>query len=235
VVLALGLLVAALYSDWTTEWMLGSDDPSHGYISELGAAGQPHAQLFGALDVTAGALAAVLGLLLWRRGTRAGGVAVAVFGLALVCSGSFPMDCAPSLSRACARSEALGRTSWREDVHTVASVVECTALIAAMAVVSWQRRGRVAFRTWVVASPLVAGLALYVAYRAEEHRLVGWSERGLATFFALFLVTLAVDARRVSAPAERGNGARAPRARRARRGAPAGGALGSPAPHARGS
>jgi hypothetical protein len=192
--LRLAIVIGLAYSSWIAEPLLRRSDPRHGYISELGSQGQPHHLLFDRLDTATGLLALLLAWHLWRSSDvpRGAAAAVALFGLGLAVGGLFPMDCAPSLSAACARAENGDRISWREQVHTVASVAECTGVIAAMALLSWPYRRSWPYRAWLLATPLVSGLALWVAIGSLEHHLVGWTERALACSFAFWLLTIGV-------------------------------------------
>lgn len=192
---------AVLYSSWVMAPLVRPRrDTLHGFVSELGAANQPHHALFGGLDLAAAVLVLLAAaVLLKESGARAGAGALAVFGVGLLVGAIAPMDCAPSLARSCAVAERAGRVSWRENVHTAGSVLEFTGLIASMALLSWRFRNRAAYRTWLLAAPIVALLGLWVGWRALDHHLVGWTERALCAFGGAWLATVGiagVDSRR---------------------------------------
>jgi hypothetical protein len=200
---AVGIAAALLYSDWIGEAAEGGAAPRHGYVSELGALAQPHHLLFNSLDAACGALVVLLALELARLlaatpAHRLGCAALGLFGACVVADATMPMDCAPSLSAACARAASSGAVSWHEQGHTVSSVTECVALLASMPLLASMLRSargwpRVA-RMWELAAPAATAVASYVALRALENHLVGTSERLMVCIFSAWLATLAVAA-----------------------------------------
>jgi len=136
-----GLVAALAYSSFLLAGPLGSRlDPTTSYVSELGARTQPASGFFRATDMVAGGLIVVLAAALrwdlardWRRdvGTAALGLA----GVASVFDGWKPMDCAPSIDRACRlREDAIGLLDQLREPHTVSSVTGVVAAIVSMAV-----------------------------------------------------------------------------------------------------
>lgn len=82
-------LGALTYSAWALEAVLTTDlAPAHTYVSELAARNQPHGSLFRTTDLLAGTLVWAAGLLASLRPpfpgrwTRAGWVALVLFGTA---------------------------------------------------------------------------------------------------------------------------------------------------------
>src|SRR6266545_4313100 len=110
-----GLVAALAYSSFLLAGPLGSTlNPMNSYVSELGAPTQPAATFFRGTDVVAGCLIVVLAVALrgslprdWRRvvGTTALGLA----GASSVFDGWKPIECTPSIDRACRlREDATG-------------------------------------------------------------------------------------------------------------------------------
>jgi hypothetical membrane protein len=135
-----GLVAALAYSSFLLAGPLGSTlDPRNSYVSELGAATQPGSWFFRSTDVVAGGLMVVLAVALhgslprdWRRvvGTTALGLA----GASSVFDGWYPIECTPSIDRACRlREDAMGLLGQLREPHTVSSVTGVVAAIVSMA------------------------------------------------------------------------------------------------------
>jgi hypothetical protein len=136
-----GLVAALAYSSFLLAGPLGSTlDPTTSYVSELGARTQPASAFFRATDMVAGGLIVILGAALrrdlardWRRDV--GTAALELAGAASVFDGWKPMDCAPSIDRACRlREDAMGLLGQLREPHTVSSVTGVVAAIVSMAV-----------------------------------------------------------------------------------------------------
>ena len=166
-----GLVAALAYSSFLLASPLGSRlDQTTSYVSELGARTQPASGFFRATDMVAGGLIVVLAAALrwdlardWRRdvGTAALGLA----GVASVFDGWKPMDCAPSIDRACRlREDAIGLLDQLREPHTVSSVTGVVAAIVSMAVLGsllGSEPGRRRFGLFgLVAALVTAGLSL---------------------------------------------------------------------------
>jgi hypothetical membrane protein len=166
-----GLVAALAYSSFLLAGPLGSTlDPTTSYVSELGARMQPASAFFRATDMVAGGLIVILAAALrrdlardWRRdvGTAALGLA----GAASVFDGWKPMDCAPSIDRACRlREDAMGLLGQLREPHTVSSVTGVVAAIVSMSVLGSllgsERRHRRPGRFGQVAAVVSAGLSL---------------------------------------------------------------------------
>jgi len=133
--------VAALaYSSFLLGGPLGSTlDPMNSYVSELGAPTQPASRFFRGTDVVAGGLMVVLAVALrdslprgWCRGV--GTTALGLAGASSVFDGCYPIECTPSLDRACRlREDAMGLLGQFREPHTVSSVTGVVAAIASMA------------------------------------------------------------------------------------------------------
>ncbi|HSP39586.1 MAG TPA: DUF998 domain-containing protein [Frankiaceae bacterium] len=207
----LGLLGAGLDSDWVVEHAVdGPADPRRGFVSELGAATQPHSLLFNGVQVVTGLLLLFLAVGLRqaierRRPLTAACALLVVFAVGNTIDGMLPMDCAPSRSAACAHAENAGLVSWRDRVHSVESVVTIVVLLLAMALLAF---GLVAAREWwpfaaltaVVVPPLTA-LEIYQAARVLSHHVIGTAERVSTGLITLWVGALAVAIlRRLTAP-----------------------------------
>jgi hypothetical protein len=193
---AAGLLAAAVYSDWIVADRLAVYKPlRQGYVSELGARGQPHAFLMNSLDAAAGATFVALALDVHRfHGTtllrRSAAAAFGVFGVSAAIAAVFPMGFAPSVSGPEASS------SWTDRVHTVASVGEFGGLVVSICLLSlalrdepeWRRVARAGF----VLGPALGALAAYVAVRAQTGHNVGTSERALILGCSAWAATVAI-------------------------------------------
>ncbi len=207
----LGLLAAGLYSDWVLERRVdGPADPRRGFVSELGAVGQVHNGLFNALQVATGLLLLLLMFELRRvlgttRLLRAATSLLVVFAAGNAVDGVLPMDCAPSLSTACAQAENAGLVSWRDRAHTVESVATIVALLVAMALLAVALARTRHWRALAVATaalvPPLTALETYQAVRVLTHHLIGTVERVSTALITVWLAALALAVlRRLAIP-----------------------------------
>jgi hypothetical protein len=136
-----GLAAAPAYSSFLLAGALGSRlDPMNSYVSELGARTQPASACFRASDMVAGVLIVVLAVALrgslpqaWGR--NAGTVALGLAGVSSIFDGWNPMECTPSIDRACRlREDSMGVLGQLREPHTVSSVIGVVAAIVSMAV-----------------------------------------------------------------------------------------------------
>lgn len=198
----LGVLAAVTYSAWPAQLRLDSAlSLRESYVSELGAATQPHADFFNGIDLATGACIVVLACALHARiGTgwllRLGCLALGAFGLGSALEALLPLDCAPSLNAQCAAREFSGHgISWHDRGHTISSVFSIVAILVSMALLSWALRNtprwRWPARCWLVATPFVALLSGYVGLLAIYRRPVGLAERALVSCFSLWVLAVA--------------------------------------------
>ncbi|MDQ6875837.1 MAG: DUF998 domain-containing protein [Actinomycetota bacterium] len=197
-----GLAAGITYSSWlAAPWLNPRVSVRASFVSDLGAAGQPHAGVFNSLDALAGIGIIVLAWGLWRRlgGGRLlglGCLALAGFGVGSIAEAILPLDCAPSLNAACAEREASGHgISWADRGHTIASVYSIVAVLLSMLFLCWALRHargwRWPARCWLVAGPLVFLLTAYVGVAALDRQLPGIAERIYVAAFSLWILTLA--------------------------------------------
>lgn len=160
------LLVAALvvlgYNTWIW-WQPLNGNPAilRGYLSELAAADQPHHLFFRVGDLVAAALIAVTAVTgLSRVPSSTAGrwwtaayAALSLLAASIAAGAIFPMDCSPSLDRACAAAEHAGRVTVAHDLHTVAGVGVEIALIGGLfaAAMALRRTGRLRLSWLLVA------------------------------------------------------------------------------------
>ncbi|WP_326760962.1 DUF998 domain-containing protein [Streptomyces phaeochromogenes] len=141
-------LGALTYSAWALEAVLTTDlAPAHTYVSELAARNQPHGSLFRTTDLLAGTLVWAAGLLASLRPpfpgrwTRAGWVALVLFGTATAVDSRLPLSCAPTADPACAAQERAGLLPLAHSAHSVSSTVAlCGILVAMVALTLTARR-----------------------------------------------------------------------------------------------
>lgn len=198
----LGGLAAIAYSAWLVEFRLGSGlSPRASYVSELGAATQPHAEFFNGLDLATGACIIVLAYALHRRIRHhrlldLGCLALGAFGLGSALEAALPLDCAPSLDAQCAAREFSGHgISWHDRGHTLSSVFSIVAILVSMSLLGWALRNRPRWRwparCWLVATPFIALLSGYVGLLAIYRRPVGLAERAMVSCFSLWVLLVA--------------------------------------------
>lgn len=160
----LGLLTGLLYNSWPLAFVLDPRALRGAYFSVLEMPGRPHAHVFVACDLAAGALAVVAGLLLLRHPLVAAGLVM--FGIGNVLEGTIPIQasCATSVaSCGIAPGQVLAP-------HTVASVLS----VAGLALALWSLRGR---GRWMFAvTTLVAVTALFLLVSVVTARWVSVSQ-----------------------------------------------------------
>lgn len=197
-----GLVAAVTYSNWiVAPWLNPRVSVRGSFVSDLGAHGQPHAAVFNSIDALSGIAIVVLAWGLWRhlgagRLVALGCLALAGFGAGSIAEAVLPLDCAPSLSAACAEREASGHgISWADRGHTIASVYSIVAVLLSMLFLCWALRHtrgwRWPARCWLVAGPLVFLLTAYVGAAALDRQLPGIAERIYVGAFSLWILTLA--------------------------------------------
>ncbi|OLZ73525.1 hypothetical protein AV521_05575 [Streptomyces sp. IMTB 2501] len=99
-------VAAVLYNDWLLQFFVTTGLPqANSYVSETFATDQPHQLLFGAVELAC-ALVLIAGAVLAARCAPcglalAGWSAVATFGGCSILDVLLPMECAPSVERAC--------------------------------------------------------------------------------------------------------------------------------------
>jgi hypothetical membrane protein len=196
--------VAALaYSSFLLAGPLGSRlDPRSSYVSELGVPTQPASWFFRSSDVVAGALMVVLALALrgslpgdWRRGV--GVTALGLAGASSVFDGWNPIECAPSIDRACRlREDAMGLLGQLREPHTVSSVTGVVAAIASMAalghLLASVRTHRRLGRCGLAAAVLATGLALAELPLTTAEPGVGLLERLFVLCVSAWIAALAL-------------------------------------------
>ncbi|MCX5597284.1 DUF998 domain-containing protein [Streptomyces phaeochromogenes] len=141
-------LGALTYAAWALEAVLTTDlAPAHTYVSELAARNQPYGTLFRTADLLAGTLVWAAGLLASLRPpspgrwTRAGWVALVLFGTATAVDSRLPLSCAPTADPACAAQERAGLLPLAHSAHSVSSTVAlCGILVAMVALTLTARR-----------------------------------------------------------------------------------------------
>ena len=219
---------AVLYSAWLLSYVLptrvGTVDA---YVSELTARDQPDRLLYVACDALAGLTALAVAVLMahrertWGREPGrdaprevvAAWAALGVFGVATMLDVTFPLDCAPSVTRACHAAESLGRVSASHEIHSVTSTVAYAGILLNMALVC--RSERRAPGTWPglgrTAVPLTVLMAVSTAVvlaLVPAGRWVGVPQRVSVLVVAVWLVELGRSGARRSA-AGRPSGERA--------------------------
>ena len=120
---ALGLFAAIIYSAIPLQIVVHTNIGwIHGYVSDLGASGQPYAWMFQAIDGISGICIIVLAVALYRRASatplRAIGCgALGLFGVSALGDSLMPLECSSYLSAACKRAEDAGLLSWQHQGH----------------------------------------------------------------------------------------------------------------------
>lgn len=162
---AAGLVGVVLYN-W---WIFVADDAhalrtTNELFSDLEASGQPHALLFGRLDLAAGSLMA-LALLLGRRRRvdRRPGDLLTIFGVAAAVGGLFPYSCAEGIDRACREAEWSMTLPWQHYVHVVAGIVEFASATIAIILLRSTTAGARARVVQRVTQVLMVGYPLLAA------------------------------------------------------------------------
>jgi hypothetical protein len=130
---------AVLYSNWLLQIVFTRTlpDPDE-FISELAAAGQPHAEWFRGGDRATAVvcLIAVVAALVGARASRwsrMGWWLVGVFAVGTALDSTvFNMTCAPSADAACAAREAAGAAPIGDQLHLLSSAIAVVASILSM-------------------------------------------------------------------------------------------------------
>jgi hypothetical protein len=149
----LGLLAGLLYNSWPLGFVLDRPALSGTYISVLEAPGRPHAGVFIACDLAAGAMAVVAGLLVLRHPLVATGLLM--FGTGNVLDGCIPIDAS------CSDSVASCGTGLAQVLapHTLASCLSAAGLGLAL----WSLRHHSRWMRAVIALLAVSALFLLVS------------------------------------------------------------------------
>lgn len=176
-----GMLAVAAwvtYSSWVLAFLLHTSlDPIRAWVSELGAAGQPHHLVYRFADRISGGLFVLAGMLLvmasrrWRPSRQwktLGGLTV-LGGANLLVEAFNALPCAPSLDQTCLDRLLSTDPTLAEQFHAAASLVGTTALIGSLALSWWIVRHRRGPAWWglgglIVASAIgetMSGLALW--------------------------------------------------------------------------
>ncbi|GAB2985670.1 hypothetical protein GCM10027076_24720 [Nocardioides montaniterrae] len=138
---ALGLLSIPAYNWWIGAIAAGMVTSPDGMFSDLEAVGQPHATLFGRLDMVSGALV-VLGLLLMgapRTSERLREWKLMLgFGVTGVIGGMYPYACPEGRDDACRDAEWSLQLPLHHYVHMASGIVEF-ALITMTVALMWRR------------------------------------------------------------------------------------------------
>jgi hypothetical protein len=130
---------AVLYSNWLLQIFFTRTlpDPDE-FISELAAAGQPHAELFRGGDRATAVVCviAVVAALVGARASRwsrTGWWLVGVFAVSTALDSTvFNMTCAPSADAACAAREAAGAAPIGDQLHLLSSAIAVVASILSL-------------------------------------------------------------------------------------------------------
>ncbi|WP_019201405.1 DUF998 domain-containing protein [Tsukamurella sp. 1534] len=141
---------AVFYSAWIIAPLMGSRlDPLRSYVSEVGAAGQPHAVFFRCTDLLAGTCFVVAAALWWRAAGRPslpGRIAlcgVLLMGAATMCDAALPLSCTPTADPACQARELAGQVPFTHVAHAFSSGLAGTGgAIAVLGWLAWLRRRR---------------------------------------------------------------------------------------------
>ncbi|GAB3133940.1 hypothetical protein GCM10027289_24700 [Tsukamurella serpentis] len=190
------LLGAAFYSAWIIAPLLGSTlSPLHSYVSEVGAAGQPYAQLFRSTDILAGTCFVIAAALAWRAARptalwpRLGLIGVIVLGTATICDALMPLSCTPTADAACAAREAAYQVPLTHMGHAVSSgIAGFGGVVAVLAWWLWRRRtgfdgararlavgaGFLVTTVWTLAAMPAPVLYLGLAQRLQIITLTAW-------------------------------------------------------------
>ena len=135
------LLGTFVYSAWLLEFALPNDlSLVHSYVSEHMAGDQPYRFLFRTTDVIAGVLFVAAALSMWSARGRLVSVGLAVFGGVTVLDALVPMDCAPSVDRACRQREIDNTVSLSHEIHQASSVlVFCGIFVAVIGLLTLRK------------------------------------------------------------------------------------------------
>jgi Protein of unknown function (DUF998)/Alpha/beta hydrolase family len=124
------ILGAIANSFFLYSWWAGSTlNPRDTFVSELASSGQPGAMWYRISDVVTGTLL-ISGILLswtevWNsRWTRVAQISTLVLGFFTALDSLIPLDCVPSIDRACRAAEEAGTVSIAHQMHSVSGVIE---------------------------------------------------------------------------------------------------------------
>ena len=177
----LGVLAGILYNSWPLGFVLDRSALRGTYISVLEISGRPHAGLFVACDLAAGASSLLAGLLLRRHPLVAAGLVM--FGIGNLVEAGIPIQAS------CATSVASCGIAPRQVLapHDLAGLLSAAGLVLAL----WSLRDHSRWMRAVIALGVAVGLFLAVSVV-----VVRWVTVSQATFLlgcgvALAAVTLA--------------------------------------------
>lgn len=178
---ALAWMAAVLYNVWPLGFWLDPQALHRTYVSVLEVPGRPHAHLFAACDLAAGAFAAVAGLLLGRRAALAGH-GLLVFGLGTVAEALMPIapDCAASVA-ACGID--LGQVLAPHDIASIVSALGLAVSVLAI-------RRRTGWSSYVTGLWIAAGLFLVASIVIGRFTMSSQALFLLACGMALVVVPL---------------------------------------------
>lgn len=142
--LVAGIVIVVSYNSWLFAFINPHPAPLSGYLSELAAAGQPHAWFFRSGDIIAGLLfiaVAVLGRHRWRRrfGRAATwlALAVAIAGVGSIADTIAHMPCAPTLDAGCRVLFPQAPSGADFTAHTLTSTLVSLGFLASFALAAW--------------------------------------------------------------------------------------------------
>lgn len=160
-------VIVVSYNTWVFAFVNPHPAPLSGYLSELAAAGQPHAWFFRLGDVVAGILmivTALLGSRRWRA--RFGGfaiwmaLAVAAAGVGTIADTVAHMPCAPTLDAACRTLYPAAPSGPGFTLHTATSAVVFIGVLSSLALAGLARRSGRCFAVGGLVLALSAGSLL---------------------------------------------------------------------------
>lgn len=187
------------------------------FVSELGSQGQPAAAFFRLSDLVTGllllaGLIAAFGLLPRNRWLRLG-LACAIFFSAMTVVDAFaPLDCVPSVDKACRALEESGQVSLAHQIHSITGVLESFFGFLALILIAlglWQlQRQRAVPADWrelshflVITGILYALLSLVIAVQyVLETSGIGIVQRFQVVMFAAAMFALGLVLRHYRAP-----------------------------------
>ena len=191
------------------------------FVSELGSQGQPAAAFFRLSDLATGllllaGLVAAYGLLPRNRWLRLGLASAIFFSVMTVVDAFAPLDCVPSVDKACRALEESGRVSMAHQIHSVTGVLESFFGFLSLILIAlglWQLQRREAIPAdWrelshflVITGILYALLSLVIAVQyLLETSGIGIVQRLQVVLFAAAMFALGLVLRHYRAP--RGEG-----------------------------
>jgi hypothetical protein len=154
----LGLMAGVLYNSWPLGFVLDPGALGGTYISVLEVPGRPHAHVFVACDLAAGALAVLAGLLKRRHPPVAAGLVM--FGIGNMLEATIPIEASCTHSVA---SCGIGPGQLLAP-HDLAGIVSAAGLVLAL----WSLRGHSRWMRAVIALGVVTGLFLGVSLLVDR-------------------------------------------------------------------